>query len=165
MDGFPGVDGTEELGNVETAQLVTFMLAGEEYGLPITDVQEIIRMRNLRVTAIPNAPAFVEGVINLRGRMVPVVDLRTRFGLGAEDRGRTNRIVVLSLPSRTVGVVVDAVVEVVRVPVSAIEQLPDLVAGVDAGFIQGVTRVGERMVIALETERMFSEDEEASLGL
>ncbi len=148
----------------ETIQLVTFMLADEEYGFRIVDVQEIIRMRNVRITEIPNAPRFVLGVINLRGRMIAVVDLRTRFGLPAQDKGRTSRIVVLNAGDRTVGTIVDAVVEVVRVPSSSIETLPDLVTTVDSDFIQGITRVDERMIVALDIREMFSSAEHESMG-
>jgi len=147
----------------ETIQLVTFLLADEEYAFRIVDVQEIIRMRNLRITAIPNAPRFVEGVINLRGRMIPVVDLRSRFGMTADERGRTNRVVVLNVSDRTVGAVVDAVVEVIRVTEASIECLPDLVASIDGGFIQGIARVDERMVIALDIHAMFNTDETESI--
>lgn len=147
----------------EIVQLVTFMLAEEEYGFQIEQVQEIIRMRNVKITTIPNAPGFVEGVINLRGRMIPVVDLRMRFGMPSEERGRANRIVVINVEERTVGCVVDEVVEVIRVPRDTVEELPDLAVSIESDFIEGVARVEDRMVIVLDIKRMFSNDEQQSM--
>jgi purine-binding chemotaxis protein CheW len=147
----------------EPLQLVTLGLADEEYGIPIKAVQEIIRIRNIKITAIPNAPRFIEGVINLRGRMIPIVDLRTRFGMETAERDRANRIVVINVGERTIGVVVDSVIEVVRVLRSEIEELPDLAVGVDSDYIQGVCRVGDRMVIVLDIGEMFSADENSSI--
>jgi purine-binding chemotaxis protein CheW len=144
-------------------QLVTLNLGEEEYGLPIGSVQEIIRMRNVKITAIPNAPGFIEGVINLRGRMIPVVDLRTKFGMEQQERGRSNRIVVTNIDERIIGLVVDAVVEVVRVARDELEVLPDLVTGVGADYIKGVTRIDERMIIVLDIDRMFSTTETESI--
>jgi purine-binding chemotaxis protein CheW len=144
-------------------QLVTLILGEEEYGLPIASVQEIIRMRNVKITAIPNAPGFIEGVINLRGRMIPVVDLRTKFGMEQQERGRSNRIVVTNIDERTIGLVVDAVVEVVRVARDELEVLPDLVTGVGADYIKGVTRIDERMIIVLDIDSMFSSTETDSI--
>lgn len=143
----------------EVTQIVGFRLDAEEYGVPITDVQEIIRLRTVSITRIPNAPRFVEGVVNLRGRMVPVVDLRGRFGLSAVEHARSTRVVVLRLADRTFGIVVDEVTEVVRVPSNEIEMLPDLVAGPGSRFVTGVARVGDRMVVVLDLNRLFTDEE------
>jgi purine-binding chemotaxis protein CheW len=148
----------------EGLQLVTLLLGGEEYGLPIMEVQEIIRMRNVRVTEIPNAPVFTEGVMNLRGRVVPVVDMHKRFNLPAEELGRSARIVIVTVDARTIGLVVDAVVEVVRVDEAGIEPLPDLAAGVDSEYVRGIVRVDERMVIVLDVQRVFSAEERRTLA-
>lgn len=148
----------------ELLQLVTFVLSGEEYAFPIMGVQEILRMRSVSVTAIPNSPSFIEGVMNLRGRVIPVIDLRSRFGLPVAERGRTNRVIVVEVSGRTIGVVVDAVVEVVRIDARAIEPLPELVAGIGSEFIVGVTRAAGRLVVVLDMERVFSPEEKSSLG-
>jgi purine-binding chemotaxis protein CheW len=145
-------------------QLVTFMLGEEEYGLPIMQVQEILRLRELNVTKVPNAPQFVDGVINLRGRLVPIIDVRKRFGLAAIERDRANRICVVRVAGRTVGMMLDAVVEVVVILPSAIEPLPDLATSIDAVFIVGVVRVEDRLVIVLEIDRMFTPEEQTQIA-
>jgi purine-binding chemotaxis protein CheW len=144
-------------------QLVTFRLGGEEYGLSIMAVQEIIRMLNVRITAIPNTEASVEGVINLRGKLVPVVDLGPRFGLPPEDRKRSSRVIVLNLDGRAVGIIVDAVVEVVKVAADSIEPLEGLAVPIDTTFVIGVGRVGGRMIIVIDVDSIFSKEEAASL--
>ena len=103
----------------ELLQLVSFNVAEEEYGLQILKVQEIIRMQGL--TRVPNSPPFVEGVINLRGKVIPVVALRKRFGLPPQAHGRQTRIVVAEVSGAIIGFVVDSVSEVLRIPSTAIE--------------------------------------------
>jgi purine-binding chemotaxis protein CheW len=143
----------------ETMQLVTFLLSEDEYGFHIEHVQEIIRLRHVHITAIPNAPTFVEGVVNLRGRLVPAVDLRKRFDRPSDTTGRAARIVVVNVSGRTVGLVVDAVLEVAKVGTLEVEQLPDLAAGVGSEFVEGVCRIDRGLVVVLDLERMFSEEE------
>ncbi|MDZ4181011.1 MAG: chemotaxis protein CheW [Coriobacteriia bacterium] len=147
----------------ETMQLVTFLLGEDEYGFHIEHVQEIIRLRHVHITAIPNAPTFVEGVINLRGRLVPAVDLRKRFGRPTEMTGRAARIVVVNVLGRTVGLVVDAVLEVAKVGTLEVEQLPELAAGVGSEFVEGVCRIDRGLVVVLDLERMFSEEETGAI--
>lgn len=145
--------------DVETMQLVTFLLGEDEYGFHIEHVQEIIRLRHVHITAIPNAPAFVEGVINLRGRLLPAVDLRKRFDRPTDMTGRAARIVIVNVSDRTVGLVVDAVLEVAKVGTLEVEQLPDLAAGVGSEFVEGVCRIDRGLVVVLDLNRMFSEEE------
>jgi purine-binding chemotaxis protein CheW len=142
----------------ETMQLVTFMLGDDEFGFHIEQVQEIIRLRLVHITAIPNSPEFVEGVVNLRGRLIPAVDLRKRFDLPSENRPGS-RIVVVAVDGRTLGLVVDSVVEVARVGVLEMEKLPELASGVGAEFVEGVCRVTRGLVVVLDLERMFSDEE------
>lgn len=166
----PDVDVTTEIRDRtrtvsdDVIQLVGFRLGDEEYGVPITDVQEIIRLRTVTVTRVPNAPEFVEGVINLRGRMVPVLDLRGRFGLEAHERGRESRVVVVRVQGRTFGVVVDAVTEVVRVAADQFEELPELALGAGAEYVNSVARVDGRMVITVDLARVLSAQQAAALG-
>ncbi len=154
----------EELSEGETFQLVTLLLAGDEFGFHIDKVQEIIRYSAMRITAIPNSPPFVEGVINLRGRLVPVVDLRRRFGFDEEDLDQTSRIMIVAVGGRTLGLIVDAVVEVVRVASIEVEKLPDLAAGVGTEFVEGVCRVSRGMVVVLDLDAMFSAEETDAMG-
>jgi purine-binding chemotaxis protein CheW len=143
-------------------QLVTFVIAGEEFGIDILKVQEIIRP--VTITRVPNAPPFVEGVINLRGRIVPVIDARKRFGLPAREMQDASRIVVIELGGETVGFVMDAVREVIRVDAAVIEPAPELAVGVDADYISGVAKLDDRLLILLDVERVLSDGERGALA-
>jgi len=142
-------------------QLVSFLIDQEEFGVDILNVQEIIRP--VDITRVPNAPAFVEGVINLRGRIVPVVDLRKRFNLPARERDKNSRIIVVELGDKIVGFMVDAVRQVLRVDASVIEPPPELAIGIDAGYITGVAKLEDRLLILLDLERILSEEEKHDL--
>lgn len=142
-------------------QFVSFIVAGEEFGVNILTVQEIIRP--VDITRVPHAPEFVEGVINLRGRILPVIDLRTRFGFPERDRDDDMRIIVVEIGSQTVGFMTDAVQEVLRVDVTAIEPAPELAVGIDAGYLRGVAKLDERLLILLDLENLLSGDEEEAL--
>jgi purine-binding chemotaxis protein CheW len=142
-------------------QVVVAELGGESYGLPIEAVYEIIRLQP--ITAVPKAPAFVEGVINLRGRIVPVVDLARRFGLLMADRGKANRIVVAAVGGTRVGLVVDAVSEVLLIDEGAVEPTPPVAAGVDAAYVRGIARLDDRLVILLQLDGLFGDVERDAL--
>jgi purine-binding chemotaxis protein CheW len=157
------VEATEQIGLDDALQLVTFMVAAEEYGFPIMRVQEVLRSRYVHVTAIPNAPLFVDGVMNLRGRVIPVISLRSRFCMERGTPGPTGRIVVVEVSGRVIGVSVDAVVEVATVDASKIEPLPELAATERSQFIVGVSRTGGRMVIVLDMDRVFSVEEKIAM--
>lgn len=134
-------------------QVVVFELAGESYGVEIGHVQEIIRPP--AITVVPRAPAYVEGVINLRGRVIPVISLRTRFGLSGTDSSRTARIVVLEIGGHTVGAAVDAVSEVLRIPASAVEPPGATLAGDETTHLRGIAKLEDRLIILLELERIL----------
>ena len=144
-----------------TDQYLTFMLAGEEYGVDILRVQEIKGWDS--VTPIPNTPDFVLGVINLRGAVVPIVDLRRCFKLDASAFGPTTVVIVLRAAGekhdRTVGIVVDAVSEVYNVPEDGVGPTPELGDKIDINFIKGLARVGEKMVILLDIDHLISFDD------
>jgi purine-binding chemotaxis protein CheW len=142
----------------ETRQLVIFKLGHEEFGVDILQAKEIERMVH-EVTRVPKAPAFVEGVINLRGDIIPIVDLRKRFNLGNIDITPKTRIIIVEIEGSQIGMVVDAVFEVIRVPVSAIEAAPSITRGVDAYFLNGVANLAERLIILLNLERVLSAEE------
>lgn len=131
-------------------QLVSFKLAGEEFGVEILLVREIIRMK--QVTAFPNAPDFVEGVINLRGNVIPILDLRKRFGLEDKSESRNTRIIVVMVDKLTIGLIVDEVSEILRLPENTVEPPPPIVAGVEADYIKGVGKLEDRLLILLDSK-------------
>ena len=143
-------------------QLVVFSLSGGGYGVDIGTVREIIRMQE--ITQIPKTPPYVEGVINLRGRVIPVLDLRKRFGLEVTEYTQETRIVVIDIGGTDIGAIVDEVTEVLRVPLGSIELPSDVVLGDDSEYVVGVVKLGERLVILLELARALSEDERAIMG-
>ncbi len=134
-------------------QLVVFTLAGEDFGVPIDRVREINRM--VRVTTVPQAPASVLGVINLRDKVVPVISLRERFGFERGEDGDSTRIVVSEVAGQTAGFVVDGVTEVLRLDERAIEPPPQTTVGVDSAFIRGIGKIGDRLIIILDLEKVF----------
>lgn len=140
-------------------QYLTFALDKEEYGVNILRVQGIQGWD--RVTAIPNTPDYVLGVINLRGAIVPIVDLRRRFGLPATGFGPTTVVIVVKVMrqrhERTVGLVVDSVSEVCNVQPGDRKPAPDFGTGVETGFVQGLVTVDERLVILLDIDRLVCE--------
>ena len=129
-------------------QLVVFSLGSEEYGLPITTVQEIIRYTRPRT--IPSAPPSVRGVINLRGKIIPVVDLKARLQLAGGD-AEESKIVIVEAGAVTAGLIVDDVDEVLTVDEGSLEQAP---TG-DVGYISAVAKVGDRLLVLLDVEAMF----------
>jgi purine-binding chemotaxis protein CheW len=143
-------------------QLVVFELANEHYGVDIAAVESIIKMQP--ITAVPQAPAFVEGITNLRGSVLPVMDLRKRFGLsGREQKTESNRddkrIVVVSMDGMKIGMIVDAVSEVLRVQEDVIEPPPPMVTTINSAFITGIAKVGERLIILLDLARILTVSE------
>ena len=142
-------------------QLVVFTLAKEHYGVRIAVVESIIKLQP--ITAVPCSPAFVEGVTNLRGRVLPVIDLRKRFNLPAEESTRDTRIVVVEMSGTLVGMIVDAVSEVLRVPAESVEPPSPIMTTVDSAFITGIAKVGERLIILLDLEKVLSPEEKADL--
>ena len=134
-------------------QLVIFKLANEDYGLPISKVQEINRM--VAVTKLPNSPEFMEGVINLRGRIIPVLDLRKRFGFNTREHQDDTRIIVVDISGQTVGLIVDAVHEVAKIPGDCIEPPPPSFV-MDAQFVQGIGKFADALVVILDIDRIIT---------
>jgi purine-binding chemotaxis protein CheW len=134
--------------------LATFFLSREEYGVDVRLVQEIIRVTE--ITPVPRAPESVRGVINLRGRIIPVVDLKRKLGLGDVEAGRRARIVVVKLKERLIGLLVDAASQVLKVPVSAIDPAPDAVVEIDIHYIRGVAKLPERLIILMDLQAVLS---------
>lgn len=142
-------------------QIVVFDLADEQYGIDIASVESIIEMQP--VTAIPRAPAFIEGVINLRGVVLPVIDLRKRFDLPAQEPTKKTRIIIVETDGLAVGMVVDAVTEVLRIPEDTVEPLSPLMASVDSAFIEGVAKLDERLIILVNLAQVLSSEEKAEV--
>ncbi|MDI6799699.1 MAG: chemotaxis protein CheW [Actinomycetota bacterium] len=152
----------EDIKQVEEEQIVVFKIANEVCGIDISKVQEIIRMQP--ITEVPKAPEFVKGVINLRGKVIPVIDLRERFGFEASEDTKSTRIVVAEVGSDTAGMIVDAVAEVIRVPLTAIEPPSHVVEGLGSDYLRGIGKVDERLIILLNMEKILNNNEREYLS-
>jgi purine-binding chemotaxis protein CheW len=144
----------------ELIQLVSFAIGKEQFGVDILMVQEIIRMAP--ITSIPNSPDFIEGVINLRGHIIPVIDLRKRLKLTPLADGDKNntRILIINVQDRVTGFIVDAVSEVLKIPKSFIEPPPEIVvAGLKSQYIYGVCKLDERLLILLDFSKILQVEE------
>jgi purine-binding chemotaxis protein CheW len=128
--------------------LVTFHLGKEEYGVEIGSVQEIIRASD--ITPVPGAQAHVRGVINLRGKIIPVVDLRRRFALQATEASDAQRIIVVELGEKRLGMLVDSVSQVIKVPAGVVEEIPDEATTIDDRYIKGIAKMESRLIIILD---------------
>ncbi len=147
----------------ELLQLVTFSIGDDEFGVNILKVQEIIR--TMEITKVPRAPTFVEGVINLRGMVIPIIDLRRRFNLPPRPHDKHTRIIDCEINNILVGFVVDAVSEVLRIPASTVEPPPPVVAGIGADYISGVGQLQDRLLIMLDLDKLLSTEDLDKLGL
>lgn len=134
-------------------QLVVFNLGDEQFGIDIARVQEIIRWQ--RVTKVPNAPSFVEGVINLRGRVIPVIDLRHRLAMKAKVQGSDTRIVVVEMQGQIVGMIVDGVSEVLHIQNTMIEPPSPVITSSGATHLRGIARLEDRLIALLDFEQML----------
>lgn len=140
-------------GSEQQLQLVTFGLGSEEFAVDILAVQEINRM--MALTRVPQSPPEVEGVINLRGKIIPVIDLRKRFGMDASTQSEQSRIIVVEVAGRVLGFIVDRVSEVLRISSSIVEPAPAMTTGVDSDFVSGVGKLPDRLLILLDLNRLF----------
>ena len=139
----------------ELLQLVSFVVGDEEFAVPILSVQEINRM--MQITRVPQSPAYVEGVINLRGKIIPVIDLRKRFDMGELKDSADARIIVIEVANRVIGFTVDRVNEVLRINSDIVEPPPSICNGVDSDYIQGVGKLQDRLLIMLNLEKLFAD--------
>ena len=143
-------------------QLVVFELANEHYGVEISTVESIIKMQE--ITHIPRSPAFVEGITNLRGVVLPVIDLRKRFGQDSREISKESRIMVVVLGSIKVGMIVDAVSEVLQVSDESIDPPPLMTNSPRENFITGIAKLDELLVIVLDVSKILSTDEQTELS-
>lgn len=146
----------------ELLQLVSFNIENEEYGIDILRVEEIIRI--ISITKIPNAPDFIEGVINLRGKVIPVIDLRTRLKRTKKSHDNNTRVIVVEVSGMTVGFIVDSVKEVLRIPKNITEPPPTLVSGLDSEYITAIGKLEDRLIILLDLDKVLDFNQKKELS-
>ncbi len=165
MTGLVPVSGSSELTRAakvaDILQLVTFTLSNEDYAVDILKVQEINRMKE--ITRVPNSPDYVEGVINLRGKVMPVVSLRKKFGLEERENDTQSRIMIMDIQGLTMGLIVDGVSEVLRVPSSIVEPAPPMTSSISTEFIKGIAKLEDRLIILLDMDRLIGRTDETIL--
>ena len=147
----------------ELLQLVTFNIGKEEFGVDILHVQEINRMTH--ITKVPNAPHFVEGVINLRGRVIPVIDLRLKLKIEKKEYDKNTRIIVVEVDNKTIGFIVDSVNEVLRIPANLTEAPPDMVSGIESEYIKSVGKLEDRLLILIDIQKIIQINEMKKLDM
>jgi purine-binding chemotaxis protein CheW len=146
----------------EMKQLISFTVGTEEYGLELLRVKEVIRMR--QITWLPKAPSCVKGIINLRSDVIPIVGLRDRFGLQSIEHTEMTRVIVVEVGGRLVGMVVDSASQVVRLPADQFDPPPPMVGEADRGFITAVGKMGDKLIIMIDVDRVFSYEEMSQIA-
>lgn len=146
----------------EILQLVSFKLGEEEFAVDILKVQEINKA--LQITKVPNTPKSFEGIVNLRGKVIPVVDLRQKMGMPRKEEDHNTRIIVVELKERTIGFIVDQVKEVLRIPKNLTEPPPRMVTNSNTNMYTSVAKLENRLIILLDLEKLFSENEKKELN-
>jgi purine-binding chemotaxis protein CheW len=138
-------------------QLISFTVGSEEYGLELLRVKEVIRVR--QITWLPKAPTCVKGIINLRGDVIPIVDLRDRFGLASAEQTASSRVIVVEIGGRSVGMVVDSASQVVRVPADQFDPPPPVWGAGTRDFITAVGKTGERLILMIDVDAILSTED------
>lgn len=146
----------------DTFQLVSFRLGNEEYGVDIMHAQEIILIEH--ITEMPQVPEYVRGLINLRGSIIPIVDLRTRFRLKKGERTEDSRIVILNIQEKTIGIIVDAVHEVLHIQESQVEPAPPGICGIGHQYVRGLVKYKDRLLVLLDIEHLMATETAAPGG-
>jgi purine-binding chemotaxis protein CheW len=141
--------------------LVVAGLADEEYGIPITKVQEIIKIPG--ITRIPNISEYIEGVINLRGKIIPVVDLRKKFQLAQKQKDDNTKIVIVNVSGQSIGLICDSVSEVIRLPSLQIEEVPTVISHISTDYLSGVGKIDNRIIILLNLEKILADIEKTTI--
>jgi purine-binding chemotaxis protein CheW len=149
------------VGGEDILQLVTFTMGKEEYAVDILKVQEINRMSE--IAQVPNAPNYVEGLINLRGRVIPVVSLRKRFGFEEKENDAQARIMIMDIQGITIGLVVDAVSEVLRIPSNTVEPTPHVATDMGTEFIKGIAKLEDRLIILIDMDMLIEKAESVDM--
>ena len=138
-------------------QMINFVVAGDEYAVDIKKIREVINFRE--ITQLPKAPDFVKGIINLRGDVIPVIDLREKFGLHHEEYSALTNIIIVEIAKKAIGVVVDSVSHVIRIPESEIAPSPPFVGGLSGKYVSGIAKLEERLIVVLDMEKILSAEE------
>lgn len=147
--------------NSDIMQLVSFNIGDEEFGIDIMIVKEIIRM--IDITRVPNTHSYVHGVINLRGKVVPIIDLRKRLGMPSKEISQHTRIIVIELESNMIGFIVDQVNEVIRIDSTATEEPPRLETNINSDFIKSLSKLKDRLLILLDLEKIIIQDSQKTI--
>ncbi|MEK4485199.1 chemotaxis protein CheW [Psychrobacillus sp. FSL H8-0484] len=140
--------------DVQNLKVVVFQLADKEYVIPVSQVQGIEKL--IHITRVPKTPSFVKGVINLRGVVTPIIDLKNRFGLGESELDDSTRIIIISLEDMNVGVIVDSANDVLDIPSNSIEPQPEVVGSLEQDFIAGVAKLDRRLLILLHLNHVLN---------
>ncbi len=148
----------DETDSLDMLQLVSFKLDEIEYGIDILSVHEILRIPE--ITRLPNTPEYIKGVINLRGNVIPVVDIRLRFGMQQVALTELSRIIVVEIAEKLVGLLVDNVYQVIRLSRSRIDEPHDLIEGISTEFISGIGRLQDRLIVILRLDNILLSDEQ-----
>lgn len=146
---------------VEVLQLVSFTLGNEEYAVNILNVQEINRITE--ITRVPNSPDYVEGVINLRGKVIPVINLRKKFHFEDKPTDDTSRIIIMEIQGITNGLIVDSVSEVLRIPENSVEPAPPMSAELQSQFIKGIAKLENRLIILIDLDNLLGDAAEMDI--
>jgi purine-binding chemotaxis protein CheW len=163
MSNLPAIPRNNQSAGNELIQLVSFHLDNEEYGVEVLKVREIIRM--VTITHMPNTPHYVEGIINLRGKVIPIISMRKQFGLMEVENNNQTRVIIMDVGGELLGFTVDAVSEVIRVAASEIQPSPSVAAGgIGQEYIAGVINHGDKLLVLLNLDMMFSNEEQELLG-
>ena len=149
-------------GTGELRQFISFSVGAEEYGLELSRVKEVIRLRE--ITWLPKAPSFVKGIINLRGDVIPLIDLRERFGIESLDQTAQTRVIVVEVEERLMGMIVDSASQVVRIPSDQIDPPPPVLGGLSREFITGVGKLEDKLAILLNVDAILIAGEKAALS-
>ncbi len=157
------VDDTDGLGNDPIIQLVTFRLQDETYGINVMHVQEVLRVTE--IAPVPGAPDYVLGIINLRGNVVTVIDTRLRFGLPSNELTDSSRIVIIESEKQVVGILVDAVAEVVELTESQIDAAPNVGNEENSRYIQGIATMGDILLIVVDLHKLLTDEEWAEVKM
>ncbi len=145
----------------ELRQFISFSVGDEEYGLELLRVKEVIRVRE--ITWLPKAPSFVKGIINLRGDVIPIIDLRDKFGLEAKEATAMTRVIVVEVEGKLMGMVVDSASQVVRIPADQIDPPPPVLGGFTQEFITGVGKIDDKLIILLNSDAILTAEERTQL--
>ncbi len=152
----------EEKGLEKTAQMVGFKIDNEFYGIDIIQVQEIIRMQE--ITMVPRTPPFIKGVVNLRGKVVPIISLRERFGINEVEHTKDTRIVIVRIDVGLIGIIVDAMAEVIRLPERLIEPTPPTATNIESEYIIGVGKLDDNLIIILDLNMVLTKEKKEFLN-